>query len=191
MQNPFDIGTALTKGWETFTANAASLIVGLILVIILSMVTLGLAAPGLLVGYQKMCLRAVRGETPEIGDVFEGFQFFLPALIVAIVVGIAVSLGFILLIIPGLILAMLWAWVFWLMADGKEGLGDLLQESGEITKGDWVGVFVLMLVVGIVGMIGGVVPFGSLVTTPITYCAMAHAYDTWQKNNAGAASSEG
>ena len=191
MQNPFDIGDALKKGWETFTANAAALIVGLILLIILAIVTLGLAAPGLAVGYNKMCLRAVRGESIEIGDLFEGFQFFLPALIAAIVIGIAVSVGLILLVIPGIILAMLFSWVFWLMADGKEGLGDLLKDSGEITKSDWVGVFVLMLVVGIVGMIGGVVPFGSLVTTPITYCAMAHAYDTWQKNNAGAAPSEG
>lgn len=187
MDNPFDLGSAVSTAWEVFTQNAVALIVGLLLAVIVGMATLGFGLPGLLVGYYKMCLRAVRGESPEVGDVFQGFQFFLPALLVGIVVGLGVMFGFMLLIIPGVILAMMWAWVWFFLADGKEGLGDILSASAEVTKSDWAGVFVLLLVSGIISAAGNIVPLGGLVTGPIATLMSAVAYDKWVKKNAGAA----
>lgn len=183
MSNPFDIGSALSRAWNVFTANAVPLIIGILLVGLLSLVTLGFAAPGLLVGYNKMVLRAVRGEDIEIGDVFEGFSFFVPALLMGIVVGLGVSVGMMLLVIPGLFLLVLWYWVWLLMADGAEGLGDVLKKSGEITKSNLGGAIIFILVAGIVSAAGSVIPGGGLVTGPLSMAMTAVAYDEWVKAN--------
>ncbi|MDX1611464.1 MAG: hypothetical protein R3185_03780, partial [Candidatus Thermoplasmatota archaeon] len=57
------------------------------------------------VGVAYVFLRAARGEQPEAGDVAEGFRHYLDTVVAMLLAGLATVIGFILLIVPGIIVA--------------------------------------------------------------------------------------
>lgn len=181
--SPFDVDSAVRLGWKAFTDNAVPLIIGLVIAAVISMVTLGLAGPVMWLGYSAMALKSVRGEPVEIGDVFSGMSFFFPALILGLVIGLGVCLGLLCFLLPGIYLIVIWEWVFFLMADGTQGVGDSLKLSKDISKSDLSAAFVIILVGMVIDLSGTVVPLGSLITTPIAMCVSAVAYDRWRKQN--------
>lgn len=99
----------------------------------------------------------------SVGDLFGSVgAVFVPLLLAGILVAIGVTIGFILLIIPGLFLLTIWAVVAPAVVLERRGVFAALSRSHELVKGNgWnvfgviVLVFLLVLVVGIVaGAIG-------------------------------------
>jgi uncharacterized membrane protein len=103
------------------------------------------------------------------------WQYFLASL----AVGLMVAAGFILLIIPGIYLALRFIFVPYLVVDRKMGVGAALTESSRMTDGrKWqlLGFVALLILLNIVGAI--LLLVGLLVTMPVTMIALAHAYRT-------------
>ena len=92
-QSPFHLDSVLKQAWNTFIEYPLPLILGLIICAIISMISIGLAAPAMWLGYTRMTLKAVRQEPVEIGDVFSGMSQFLPAFFAAFGVKFGVTLG--------------------------------------------------------------------------------------------------
>lgn len=89
---------------------------------------------------------ATNGETPAIEDLFSGFKVILKALGVYFLVTIIVTLGFILLIVPGIILSLMFSQVFYILADdNSKSITDCLKESAAMMKGYKFSYFVLLL----------------------------------------------
>lgn len=165
--NPLDIGETVGAGWEVFKNNAAAMIVGLLAVGVVGGFTLGICMGPMLIGYMRMALRAARGETVAIGDVFGGFDKFLPSLGLFFLVAIGVFVGMMLLVIPGIIFAFLAYWSFWIMADSELSAIDCIKKSVELVREDIGGTLVFMIVSSLINAAGNFVPFGSLITGPI------------------------
>jgi len=175
MNNPLDIGETLKLGWETFTKNAVPMIVGMLLVGIIGGFTLGICLGPMVIGYNQMILRAAKGETVAIGDVFAGFQNFVPALLLFLIMGVAIMIGFMLLVVPGMVLAFMFFWAPWIMAEEPTMSPiDCLKGSVEAFKRDMGGSIVFVLVNVVVNMVGGFVPFGSFITGPVASGMAAH-----------------
>ena len=83
---PLHIGDTFGKGFESFLNNAVPMVLGLLILIFLGGFSLGICAPPLVVGYCKMHLRIARGETVQAGEIFDGFQFFLEAWLLALAI---------------------------------------------------------------------------------------------------------
>ena len=99
----------------------------------------------------------------SVADLFGSVgPVFLPLVLAGIVVGVGVTIGLILLIVPGLFLLTIWSVVAPAIVLERRGVFDALGRSRELVKGNgWnvfgviVLVFLLVLVVGIVaGLIG-------------------------------------
>ena len=89
---------------------------------------------------------ATNGETPAIEDIFSGFKVILKALGVYFLVSIIVFIGFILLIVPGIILTFMFSQVFYILADdNSKSIIDCLKESAAMMKGYKFKYFVLSL----------------------------------------------
>ena len=99
------------------------------------------------VGMCKFALNyATNGETPAIEDLFSGFKVILKALGVYFLVTIIVAIGFILLIVPGIILSLMFSQVFYILADdNSKSIIDCLKESSAMMKGYKGAYFVLLL----------------------------------------------
>ncbi len=97
----------------------------------------------------------------------------------SIVVGIIIFLGFILLIVPGIIWALRYAFVQYLVIDRGLDVSAALKESARITSGHkWqlLGFFLLLVLVNILGAICLIV--GLLISVPVSALATVHAYRT-------------
>ena len=98
------------------------------------------------IGQTLIFLGIARGEPVEIGQLFSGGPYFLRILGSSIVVGVAVTVGFFLLIIPGIYLILL-LWPFYmLIVDRNLGISDSLQLATKITEGNKATAFLLGLV---------------------------------------------
>ena len=97
----------------------------------------------------------------------------------ALLSGVLIAIGFVLLIIPGLMLATMWFFVKYLVVDKNLTPVAAMKESAMITKGHrWalLGFLVLIILINILGVICLVV--GLLVSIPVTGLATVHAYRT-------------
>jgi hypothetical protein len=203
------IGDCIRFGWETFKKRPWILIGALLLAAIISalpgvfgphpeigpdgqliqpplsaygaIVTIVSIAVSVLVGLglTTFSLRAhdnIQGV--QIADLWNPAPFwrFLGAHILSV---IAIVLGFIALVVPGIILSVGLAFVPYVVVDRGLGPIEALKESWRITKGHKWQLFLLFLAlvgINLLGVLALVV--GIFVTVPITMLAFAHAYRT-------------
>ncbi len=110
--------------------------------------------------------RIGEGERPKLGQVaLRGLQV-LPVAVASVLVATAgIALGFLALIVPGILLALRWSVVAQVAAVEHEGWIPSLRRSQELTRTHYGHIFWLLLLVGIVsaGVEGGAqaIPLGS------------------------------
>lgn len=112
----------------------------------------------------------------RFGDLWHPRQFwtYLAASIMTTVVTVC---GFILLIIPGIILSILFYFVTYLIIDRELGPIEAMRESIRITKGHRWTLFLLLLASLLICLVGVVCLFvGILVAFPIVALSTVHAY---------------
>ena len=113
--------------------------------ILISIVTFLIVAP-LGLGQSIFFLKLAKNEKGKCSDVFLGFKNFLKVIGVSILVGIITWVGFIILIIPGIILSIMYSQVYYILAENPEiGIVECLKKSRLMMKGKKWDYFVLML----------------------------------------------
>jgi uncharacterized membrane protein len=130
-------GTAVTAAIIVVVVSAIGNFVPAISVILAGPLGLGLAI---------FHLKIAREQEVEIGNVFDGFKWFGKALGTYVLKMVAIILGVILLIIPGIIIAIGLSQTFFIMADDPEiGIIDALKDSWELMDGHKFDYFILWL----------------------------------------------
>jgi len=100
-------------------------------------------------------LKAVRREQLEIRDMFAVFQRnYWNALIGRVLVSIIIGLGFLILIVPGIIFACRLAFVPYLIIDRKMDVMEALGKSWEMTKGYGWQIFFMGIIAFFVVILG-------------------------------------
>lgn len=177
---PWEIGGVLSAGWRALKSHWPVLVFAPIVVQVINQassyavtsagavlggdamlaLTFANAALGVVlgaffgVGTTRIFLAAARGESPDFGLLFSGADRFLPMLGTQILLGFAVVLGFICLVVPGVILALGFFYAPYLCVDQKLDPTDALRESWRITKGHKGNLFGLLIVSGFVVLAG-------------------------------------
>jgi uncharacterized membrane protein len=193
----FSIGEAVQFGWETWKSNALFWI-GVVLVILVidaviqvpstradrqPALALVVSLIGILVhtvlqiGLTKMSLRFVDGGRGEFSDLYSGYPLFFNYLITSILLGLMVFIGFILLIVPGIILAVIFGFSTFAVVDRGMGPIEALQRSAAITSGVRMEIFLFGLVALGLNILGAILcGIGLLATYPTTMLAAAYIY---------------
>jgi uncharacterized membrane protein len=149
---------------------------------LLSVFTCGVLAGPLWAGLTLIILRVSRKETPEpqIGDVFKGFDYFLPALLYVVVLFAAsFVLGFIPMIgqVAPLLLLPLVMFSMSLIVDKKMEFWPAIQTSFEKAKADYVSLLVLWLVASLISAAGALLcGVGAILTAPFSAIVSVVAY---------------
>lgn len=201
----FQIGDVLSAGWDGFKTHYGVLIPAFIIAAVVTIfvtaplsIAAGLAedngflfaifsllrgiAQSLLnavfqLGFIAITLKIARGQTPEISDLFSNFDKLLTLFLVNVILGIAISLGFLMLIIPGIVIATLTCLAPWFVADRNLGVVESIMASYEATKGSFFNVL-LFGIVGFVMIVIGSIPcgLGLLVVIPVLSVAATYIY---------------
>lgn len=118
----------------------------------------------------KAAVNGFNGKKTAFGDAFNvGVQNFLPLLGLAIIASLGMMLGFVLLIVPGMILAVTWSVGSPAVVVEKRGVFASLQRSRELTKGYRWSVFGLLVIYVILSWIIGAAIGGLSLATGGTF----------------------
>ncbi len=132
-------------------------------------------------GQYMYFLKVARGEQPEFGEIFNGGRYFIPVVLATILVILATLAGYMLCIIPGIIVGLMFSQYWLLIIDRNVGVIDSLSISADITSGNKLTLFAIGLVVALgaclvtiltcfVGILA-VIPYCALLV-PVIYLAM-------------------
>lgn len=104
---------------------------------------------------------------------------FVKYVLTALLVGVICLVGFILLIIPGIIAALALGMSLYLVMDKGMGPVEAIKESMRITRGNRVRLLLLMLAIILINVLGFIaLLIGLFVSVPVSVLAMVHAYRT-------------
>ena len=176
----FKIGKAIGDAFSFYKANLVGSIAWLILAIIISVIPVAnLIVPLMGVNFYTS-VRNYResGQKMSFGDLFD-FSDALDKIIGPIVVGVLIFLGYICLIIPGIILTFMWAFTPCVQGDRVElSFIQAMKESKRLAKGNYIKIFFFVIIIGILAFSGFLLlGFGALITIPVAHVALYCAYD--------------
>jgi uncharacterized membrane protein len=193
-----DAGAAISYGWNGLTKNLGPLI---LITLVIVAVQIGFSIVGqafdswllimtwnifttvvgfiLAMGLIRASLSVVDGRTPDVGMLFRS-EGLLPYVIASILVGLAVGVGLILCIIPGLIAAFLFAFYGYGIVDGRTDDGiESMKMSWNLVASNVVPMLLLFLIVIGINIVGLLLcGIGLLFTYPLTAVAFAYAWRT-------------
>jgi uncharacterized membrane protein len=172
MNPTFSVSEVYKTGWSYVKKNLSFLLISTFVFFVASMILneisdaggvlgiLGLASMFLYtvfdIGLINIGVLVSKGNTPNAENFKTDWTTFWRVVLASIIVMIFVALGMILLIIPGIIIAVRLSLTTFLIVDKKYSFWPAIKESWEITKGhSWsiFGLFALSLLVAIVAAI--------------------------------------
>ena len=152
---PFAIGDALSYGWKAFWANIGPLALVAVVVVgvnlffsvfanttsstggrLLIQILGRLASTLIELAWIRAGLAITAGQRPELPELFRIDRTFGIYLVASILFTIMAVIGFILLIIPGIIVVLVFGFYGWAIADRELGVMDSFSRSAEITRGN-------------------------------------------------------
>jgi uncharacterized membrane protein len=129
------------------------------------------------VGIWRAILGMIDGRTPGVGMMFEGFDRFGDGFLAYLVRAILVFLGYLCLIVPGVILSLMWAFTFPVLAETQVGFWEAMHRSAVLTEGYRWRLFLLALACFLVILLGLIAAcVGIFLALPVSVTAFGLAY---------------
>jgi uncharacterized membrane protein len=198
----FSTGAAIRFGWETFKRRPWFFVGSTFLILLASGVANGLTsgidaaftgspeepsiigtvvnfALGTLISMGATAFYLAAHDNPDTADLSllwhpRPFWKFLGA---SILLSLAVAIGLVLLIVPGIIFGLMFMFATFVVIERELGPIDAMNESNRLTRGHkWqlFGFVLVLLLINVLGLMALVV--GILVSIPVSTLAFVHAY---------------
>ena len=107
-------------------------------------------------GQAVFFLKIARGQRAEIGDLLTGWHWALQGFLATLIVGLVVSLGIILCVVPGIIAALMFWPTLYFVVDRDAGALQAMDFSRDVTRGNKLYLFLLAIVVGILAVLSAI-----------------------------------
>ncbi|MBI3416379.1 MAG: DUF4339 domain-containing protein [Verrucomicrobia bacterium] len=173
-----DFGHCIGRSWDLLLRHFW-LVVGTSFLVSVVVGAVPFIGGVLLGGLFLFFLKLIRTGKAEVGDGFAGFsQAFLQLFLGGLVAGVLTAIGFALLIIPGIYLAVAWKFALPLIIDKRLDFWPAMELSRRVVTHNFWPLFVLLLMsvlLNCLGVLACVV--GTFVTWPLTVGAIAYAYE--------------
>ena len=165
------------RTWEFFQANAGGLLLGGLLVIVGG--ALIIPGPWFALNLLQETLECARtGRRVRWQATYDRPGNFAKSWGLALAMGIPIAIGYMLLIVPGVLLSLYWFHAPMLAADGRNTL-DAISESGRIfqRRKDWAGYFLNWLVLVVLSAVASLTSgIAAILTLPLTLAYLVFCY---------------
>ena len=186
------VGTTFNRGLEIYKKNFVPLLLATLLAFVVGGLSCGICTAPLLCGVYAMILKAMRDGNAQLkaGDVFQGFQKFVPAFVGCLVLGIICNVvlgvlacipvvGWIAIIPAQAALSAAMVWSLLLVTDQEASVGEAITVPLKLlgVKRFWT-IVLVSFVAGLVGSLGLIAcGIGLFATLPFAFCMIAAAYE--------------
>jgi uncharacterized membrane protein len=141
-----------------------------------------LVLPVINFGANGLYLKYIRNEQADIGEIFDGFRTnYLNIVLASLLMLVIIGLGFVMLIVPGIIFACRLAFVPYLVVDKRLDPVAAVEKSWNMTRGyGWrvFGMYLLAIPVTIIGFLCLIVGmFFAVIWVSCAFAALYHAID--------------
>ncbi|MBR4675864.1 MAG: hypothetical protein IKP00_15505 [Victivallales bacterium] len=186
------IGSAFNKGLQIYKENFVLIFLGYLIACLVSGVTCGICSGPMMCGFIGILLSLLRNNNPkpQVSDLFNGFQKFLPAFVTMLAFGAISFVAQIVNIIPILgqlaaiviacfILPAVMLWALFFVQDQNATIGEAIVEPLKlVTQKPFWTVMLVVFVAGLLGAVGCIAcGIGVLFTMPLSFCMVAAAYE--------------
>ena len=169
------MGRWLSSGWNLVTEDLGTYVLITLISFLLSSVPL--IQGSLIAGFHIYTLKKLTGRRAEFADMFKGLNFFIPALVASLLIGLFTFIGFLCLIIPGLVIIAMYKFTYLFIVDKRMDFWQAMKASHAIVRNDYFGFTMFVIVVFLVNVLGFLcLLVGLLVTVPLTFAAITVAY---------------
>lgn len=185
------IEKSFKRSWDVFKDDMVLFIVAGLIVGVAGFFSLGILLPPLVIGLIRLTQKRMKGEEAAFGDVFSlGFPSFLPALLAGILIGLGVFVGMILLVIPGILVAIVTTFTFHFIAYDNDSFIDAIKNSFNLVKENFVPALLIIIIVGALNSVGGMIAIGTLFTFPFGMVVMTVAFEELRGGGASASGAQ-
>jgi uncharacterized membrane protein len=168
-------GRWIGEGWTLVKGDLGNYIVISLLFAVLSGVPL-IQGP-LIAGFHIFTMKKLMGRNAEFGDLFKGFNFFVPTLVASLLIGLFTFAGTLFCIIPGLVVAAMYKFTSLFIVDKRMDFWPAMQASHAVVKNDYFGFTMFLVLAFLINLLGVLCCLvGLLVTIPLTFAAITVAY---------------
>ena len=182
----FSIGDSLSQGFAFFKANAGASILFVIISGVIGATGVGaLLIPLIGINFMAGVKKYRNNATPfDVGQLFD-FSHAVDKIVGPLVVGILIMIGMLFLIVPGIILALMWAFLYCVLADRPgTSFTEAMKFSAAVTKGNSLSIFLFMIVCSLLAFVSALpLGLGLLVAIPMIQAAMYCAYESCKGNS--------
>jgi hypothetical protein len=171
-----DFGKLLKTCWDSFIKEIVNLILFALLGVVLCLTIV--LIPTVAGGWTRGVLGYVReGKRPDFNALWN-FDGYFQILLLMIVQGLLVSLGFLLLVVPGVILSIWWLYTLFFLVDRNLGFWEAMSASREaVSRTGFFNHSVVFLIVCVLNALGSALSgLGTLVTLPFTLVLLSQVY---------------
>lgn len=177
---PSEYGALVKSSIETSIRgeNPFILVVGGVIVTFISVFTVGLLTGPAAVGLARASLRMVRGQPVSLEDLRAGLHSFVPSLVGGLLVWLTIAVGTALLVVPGVVAAFVFTYVFHVLADHPETTGiQAMKDSFAVVKANPAPTVVFWVVALVVLGVFSLIPFvGTVVGVALTFVLAAQFF---------------
>jgi hypothetical protein len=189
-------------GWRLFKSHASVFVVSMLLLFLSWVVLeiavvflhrLGLAVwlvihlvwlflfSGMLVGLHVMALKSVDDEIPRVGDLFGSLERGPAYLLALSIYCLAVSGGLVLVIVPGIYLAIRYCLFAQVITDTSASALGALRKAAALAHGNLAPLGVLFLIAFLLNIAGmALLGIGLIISFPVSLLAIAGSYRSLQ-----------
>ena len=178
-----DFKKHLETAWNLTIRCIVPLILSTLVMYVVGIITLGVLAPVILAGYMQSILLLLReGREPKIQDLFSHMSLFFPLLGFGIIAFVVTVIGFIFLILPGLIITLAISffclYMLPLMTDEGLGLIAAIKKSGAMSVQEKIVEHIIVVIIFLgITWVGQSVIFGFLFTQPLATLFLLSVYE--------------
>jgi hypothetical protein len=168
-------GRWLSAGWELVKADLGNYLLISLLFFLLNGIPLIQGA--LIAGFHIYTMKKIMRRPADVGDLFKGFNYFVPTLVASLLIGLFTFIGFLLLFIPGLIVAAIYKFTYLFIVDKRMGFWQAMQASHAVVRRDYFGFVMFLILAFLLNVLGFCcLLVGLMVTVPVTFAAITVAY---------------
>jgi uncharacterized membrane protein len=170
-------GRWIGEGWQMVKADMGNFILMALVTVVLSGAVPMILQGPLIVGFHLVCMKKMMNRPTEFADLFKGFNFFVPALVASLLIGLFSAAGLLLCLVGSLVIGAIYKFTYLFILDKRMDFWPAMQASHAVVKNDYFGFTMFLLLIALVNILGALCCIvGMLVTMPLGIAAITVAY---------------